>query len=89
MAVCQPLVVWLCANPQSYVPFNELILGWEIRSHSNSKYDANYMKLGHIGGKNRCFMTANTPQLRALLVLSKDKNRTLGTSAKTQIPLLL
>jgi hypothetical protein len=34
--VCQHLVVWLCANPQSYVPFNELILGWEVSLHSHS-----------------------------------------------------
>jgi hypothetical protein len=37
----QPLVVWLCANPRSYVPFNELILGWEIRLHSHSNLVAN------------------------------------------------
>jgi hypothetical protein len=30
--VCQPLVVWLCVNPRSYVPFNELILGCELGS---------------------------------------------------------
>jgi hypothetical protein len=30
--VCQPLVMWLCVDPQSVLPpFNELILGWEIR----------------------------------------------------------
>jgi hypothetical protein len=39
--VCQPLVVWLCANPRSYVPFNELILGWEISLHSPSNKGAN------------------------------------------------
>jgi hypothetical protein len=31
------LVMWLCANPRSYVFFNELILGWETRLHSHSK----------------------------------------------------
>jgi hypothetical protein len=32
-----PLVMWLCVNTRSFVPFNELILGWEvsIKSHSN------------------------------------------------------
>jgi hypothetical protein len=35
--VCQPLVVWLCVDPRSFVPFNELMSGWEVRldSHSN------------------------------------------------------
>jgi hypothetical protein len=30
--VCQPQVQWLCANPRSSFPFNELILGWELGS---------------------------------------------------------
>jgi hypothetical protein len=30
--VCQPQVMWLCANPRSCVPFNKLILGWELGS---------------------------------------------------------
>jgi hypothetical protein len=34
--VCQPLVMWLCVDPQSFVPFNELILGWEVRPNSHS-----------------------------------------------------
>jgi hypothetical protein len=34
--VCQPLVVWLCVDPRSFVPFNELILGWEVRPNSHS-----------------------------------------------------
>jgi hypothetical protein len=29
--------LWSCANPRSYVPINEVILGWEIRLHSHSK----------------------------------------------------
>jgi hypothetical protein len=47
------------------------------------------MKYGNIGGENGCFTIANLPPLRALLVPSKEKNRTLGTLAKTLIPLLL
>jgi hypothetical protein len=34
--VCQPLVMWLCVDPRSFVPFNELILGWEVRPNSHS-----------------------------------------------------
>jgi hypothetical protein len=32
MVVCQPLVMWLCANPRLYVPFNELILEGKLGS---------------------------------------------------------
>jgi hypothetical protein len=41
--------------------------------------------------KNGCFTIANTPSptLRALLVLSKEKNQTIGTIWKTLVPLLL
>jgi hypothetical protein len=29
-------VVVLCVDPRSFVPFNELILGWEVRPNSHS-----------------------------------------------------
>jgi hypothetical protein len=40
-------------------------------------------KFGHVGSRIKCFMTTNTPPhtLRAFLILSKGKNRTLETLA--------
>jgi hypothetical protein len=34
--VCQPFIMWLCVDPRSFVPSNELILGWEVRQNSDS-----------------------------------------------------
>jgi hypothetical protein len=33
--VCEPLVVWLCVDPQPFVHFSELILGREVRLNSH------------------------------------------------------
>jgi hypothetical protein len=43
-------------------------------------------KFGHGDGRIRCFTTANTPTIRALLVPSKGKNQTLGTLATILLP---
>jgi hypothetical protein len=45
-------------------------------------FSISHIKYGNVGGENRCFMTTNTPTLRALLILSKEKNQTLGTLEK-------